>query len=138
MTLKQPASIEECVYFTNRLLGKGKIKAWVFKSLCDKCNKGMTSKPKNEKTGKASIRAKEYICPECGNKVDEDSYERTLTINIQYMCPHCLHEGELTAPFKRKKVQVFYEEEQKKKTVDAVTFQCEKCKKSINITKKMK
>jgi len=96
------------------------------------------SKPKDTKTGKISIRAKEYVCSECSNKVDEDSYERTLTMNVQYMCPHCQNNGELTISFKRKKVQVFDGEKQKKKAVDAVVFKCEKCNKDINITKKMK
>ena len=37
--MKEPDSMEECIYFTNRNIGKGKIKAWVFKEKCPKCKK---------------------------------------------------------------------------------------------------
>ncbi len=137
MTLKQPASMDECIYFTNRVLDKGKIKAWVFKELCPKCKKSLMAKPKDPKTGKAKIRAKEYVCPSCNFQMEKQQYEDTLTINIQYTCPHCNFSGELQVPFKRKKIQILNEETNKKKLVEAVRFQCEKCKKNIDITKKM-
>ena len=138
MTLKQPASMDECVYFTNRTIGNGKIKAWVFKELCPKCNKSLMSKPIDQKTGKPKIRAKEYTCKDCGFTLPEEEYENTLTINVQYTCPYCGFQGEIQVPFKRKKLQIFDEETQKKKTIDAVRFQCQKCNKDIDITKKMK
>lgn len=139
MALRFPDSMDECVYFTRRQLGdKGKAVAWVFKEKCPECGKAIMGKPKDEKTGKAKIRAKEYVCPECGHTVEKGAYEDTLTVSIQYTCPHCGNQGETQESFKRKKVQVFDEEEQKKKSIDAIKFQCKKCGKDILITKKMK
>jgi len=138
MNLKQPTSMEECIYFTNRSVGKGKIKAWVFKETCTKCNKGLISKPKNPKTGRPKIRSQEYACSECNNILPKEEYEDTLTCNIQYTCPHCSFEGETQAPFKRKKVQILNKETMKKKAAEVIRFQCEKCNKDIDLTKKMK
>ena len=138
MILKEPKSIGECVYFTQRIIDKGHVKAWVLKELCPKCKKGIMSKPHNPKTGRIQIRSNEYKCPECGYTAEKQEYEDTLTANIQYICPYCLFKGETQVPFKRKKVQVFDEEKMKKKTIDSLRFQCEKCKKNIDITKKMK
>ena len=95
-------------------------------------------KPRDPKTGKPKIRAEEYVCPECSYTVPLEAYEETLTINVQYTCPKCSHHGEIELPYKRKKVKVFDEEDQKEKTVDAVQFQCQYCSEKINITKKMK
>jgi len=36
MTLKRPESMEECVYFTNRVIGDGRAMAWVFRKECPK------------------------------------------------------------------------------------------------------
>jgi len=130
--------MDECVYFTRRNIDKGNVVAWVFKEKCPKCGKAMMGKPKDEKTGKTKIRAKEYVCPACGHTVEKGAYEDTLTVSIQYTCPHCGNKGEAQESFKRKKVQVFDEEEQKKKSIDAVKFKCNKCEKDILITKKMK
>ena len=94
-------------------------------------------KPKDEK-GKVKMRAKEYICPECSYKVDEEEYEKDLIANIKYICPYCKFNGETQISFHRKKVQIFYEEGQKKKTVEVLRFKCGKCNKDIDITKKMK
>ena len=138
MTLQQPKSMDECIYFTNRLFENGKIKSWVFRGKCPKCGKGIMGKPKDEKTGRPKIRAKEYICPECKYAVDCGEYEDTLNINIEYICPHCQHSDELQTSFKRKKIQRLNEETGKKETVEAVRFQCSKCGKNIDITKKMK
>lgn len=138
MPLKEPASMEECVYFTNRIIGSGKIKAWVFRELCPKCGKGVMGKPRDEKTGKPKIRADEYACPECGHVIEKQEYEDTLTMNIKYTCPPCSYQGEAQQSFKRKKIQRVNEETGKKETVEAIRFQCEKCKKNIDITKKMK
>ncbi|MBI2507923.1 hypothetical protein HYV89_03140 [Candidatus Woesearchaeota archaeon] len=138
MSLKEPASMEECVYFTNRAVGTGKIKAWVFRENCPKCGKGVMGKPKDEKTGKPKIRAEEYACPECSHTIEKQEYEDTLTTNIKYTCPHCSHQGEAQQSFKRKKIQRLNEETGKKETVEAIRFQCEKCRNNIDITKKMK
>ena len=138
MLLKEPASMEECVYFTNRIIENGKIKAWVFREKCPKCGKGLMGKPKDEKTGKAKIRAEEYTCPDCRHTINKLEYEDTLTANIKYTCPHCSHQGEAQQSFKRKKIQRIDEKTGKKKSIDAIRFQCEKCKNNIDITKKMK
>lgn len=134
--MKQPESMEECIYFTNRTINSGKIKAWVFKELCPKCKKALMSKPKDPKTGKPKIRAEEYTCPECSCTIEKQEYEDSLTISIQYTCPHCHNQGELQLPFRRKKIQLT-DEQGKKKTIDAVRFQCQKCQKNIDITRKM-
>ncbi len=138
MSLREPASMEECVYFTNRIVGNGKIKAWVFKEHCPKCGKSLMGKPRDKKTGKAKIRAGEYTCPECNYTVEKEEYEDSLTANIRYTCPHCSHSGEAQESFKRRKVQRFNEESGKKETVETIRFQCEKCKQNIDVTKKMK
>ena len=105
---------------------------------CPKCNKGLMGKPKDEKTGKPKIRAKEYVCPECSYTVEKEEYEHGLTVNIIYTCPHCKNEGETQIPFIRKKVQKLNEESGKKKSVEVLRFQCGKCRKDVDITKKMK
>ena len=138
MTLKEPTSIEEYVYFTNRIIGNGKVRAWVFRELCPKCKEGLMGKPKDPKTGKIKIRADNYECPKCKYSATTEEYEDTLTCNVKYTCPHCSNEGEIQVPFKRKKVQIFNEETMKKKAVDVIRFQCQKCNQNIDITKKMK
>jgi predicted RNA-binding Zn-ribbon protein involved in translation (DUF1610 family) len=139
MALKFPKSMTECIYFTRRKLGeKGQAVAWVFKEKCPKCGKALMGKPKDEKTGKTKIRAKEYVCPECKYTAEKGAYEDTLTANIQYTCPHCGNSSEHQMSFKRKKAQMFDEQKQKKVSVDALKFQCSKCGKDILVTKKMK
>lgn len=139
MALRQPESMEECVYFTKRNIGeKGKVKVWVFRENCPKCGKALMGKPRDEKTGKVKIRAKEYICPECGYKMEKEEYEDTLTANISYTCPKCGHQGEIPIPFRRKKIRVFDKVKQKKVTADALVFHCKNCDEKINVTKKMK
>lgn len=127
--------MEECVYFTRRV--KPQVVAWVFREQCPKCKKALMGKPRDA-SGKVKIRAKEYVCPECRYTVEKQTYEDTLTANIQYTCPKCSHSGELQIPFKRKKIRIFDEEEGKETTVDTLQFQCQKCGEKINITKKMK
>ena len=137
--LKEPESTEDCIYYTFRGIGEeGELKAWVFKEKCKKCGKGLMGKPKDEKTGRPKIRAKEYVCPECSYTVEKEEYEKNLTVNIKYTCPHCKFEGETQIPFIRKKVRILDEESGKKKSVDVLRFQCGKCGKDIDITKKMK
>ncbi len=119
--------MDELVYFTNRAMDGGKVRAWVFKELCPRCRKALMGKP-TDKKGKVLMRAKEYKCPSCGYTVEKKAYEDTLTANVEYTCPHCKHPGEIQIPFKRKKVQ----------GVDSLRFNCQKCGRPIDITKKMK
>lgn len=134
--MREPDSMEECVYFTNRVLDKdGFIKAWVFRRNCPKCQKGLMGKPKEK--GKVKTRAAEYVCSICGYTVPEDEYESTLMIDIKYKCD-CGNSGELELPFQRKKIKRFDEETQKSKTVEAIRFNCQKCNKEHLITKKLK
>ncbi len=128
MSLKFPNSTDECLYFTRRSDDKSKIVAWVFKKDCPKCKKALMGKPKDEKTGKAKIRAKEYTCPECSYTEEKVEHENSLTMNIQYKCPHCGNEGEATTEYKRKSFD----------GIPSYIFICEKCSKKIPITKKMK
>jgi len=136
--ITEPKSMDELVYFTNRVVGNGKVVAWVYKGDCPKCKKARMGKPKDEKTGKPKIRASEYVCPECSYTVEKGEYEDTLTCEVKYTCPKCRYEGEAEIPFKRKKVKLFDEEKQKKVSVDAITFNCAKCSENIAITKKLK
>ncbi|PIN74453.1 hypothetical protein COV18_07415 [Candidatus Woesearchaeota archaeon CG10_big_fil_rev_8_21_14_0_10_37_12] len=128
MTLREPESMEECVYFTNRAIDNGHAKAWVFREKCPKCKKGMMSKPFDEKAGKFKTRATEYVCPECKHSVEKEEYEGTLTANIAYTCPHCKHKGETQIPYKRKTF----------KGVPSLIFECSSCKEKVGVTKKMK
>ena len=82
--VKEPESMEELIYFTRRTIGKGQAQAWVYKGDCPKCGKGKMGKPVDEKTGKVKIRAKEYVCPECGNAEEKNAYEETLQCEIKY------------------------------------------------------
>lgn len=124
----EPESMDQLVYFTQRAVGKGDVRAWVYKGRCSKCGKGLMSKPVDSKTGKVKIRAKEYVCPECGNTEEKKAHEETLECEIKYTCPECGNKGETAVPYKRKNFQ----------GVPSVVFQCGKCKAKIPITKKMK
>ncbi len=135
MALKQPNSMDECVYFTRR--SKPNIVAWVFKEKCPKCKKAIMGKPIGP-AGKVKIRAKEYVCPSCSYTVEKQAFEDTLTANIEYTCPKCNNSGEVQVPFKRKKVKFFDEKKGKDVSVEAVQFLCQKCKEKLNVTKKMK
>ena len=139
MTIKEPASMDECVYFTNRILGeKGKVKGWVYKQLCPKCNKSLMGKPRDPKTGRPKIRSIDYVCPSCNYTVEKGEYEDTLTFEAKYICQYCENQGEVQTSFKRKKVKVIDEETGKESAAEAVRFQCSKCNKNIDVTKKMK
>ena len=129
MKLIQPESMEECLYFTRRTIGEnGSLFAWVYKQDCPECGKAKMGKPVDPKTGKAKIRAKEYVCSNCGNVVSKEENESKLFANIKYTCPHCKNKGELQIPFVRKKTQ----------GVETLRFQCQKCNQNIDVTKKMK
>ena len=65
MALKIPSSMEECLYFTNRLLdNNGSVLAWVYRKICPKCRKAKMGKPVDK--GRIKMRADEYVCPACG------------------------------------------------------------------------
>lgn len=137
MALREPQSMDECVYFTRRELGaNGKVVTWVFRQECPKCHKALMGKPVEK--GKVKIRTKQYVCPECGYTINEDEYEETLTASIKYTCPYCGFVGEIQVPFRRKKVQMLDEETGKKTAAESLRFTCQKCSKNIDITKKMK
>lgn len=129
MTLRQPESMDELVYFTNRSLdgGKGSIRVWAFKQACSKCGKAIMGKPRDSK-GKVKTRANEYVCPSCGHAVEKAAYEASLTANAEYSCPSCSHSGEAQIPFKRKNIE----------GIPTLRFQCSKCSANLDVTKKLK
>ncbi len=137
MALKEPASMDELIYFTRRSHPKGIVTAWARKQACPKCKKAMMGKPRGP-DGNVKIRAKEYTCPACEYTAEKVAYENTLTAEIIYACPHCGAKGEHSMPFQRKKAKIFDEEEQKQITAEVLRFPCAKCKQNIDITKKMK
>lgn len=126
--VKEPESMEQLIYFTQRAVGKGNVKAWVYKGPCSVCKKELMSKPVDEKTGKVKIRAQEYVCPACHHTVEKKKYEESLQCEVIYTCPSCGNKSDISVPFKRKKFD----------GMDAILFQCEKCNAKIPITKKMK
>ena len=127
MGLIEPESMDQCVYFTNRAIGKGNAKAWVFREKCPKCKEGVMGKPVDAK-GKVKTRAEEYACPKCHYNVPKQEYEDSLTANVKYTCPHCGHKAEAQVPFKRKNIE----------GVQTIRVDCAKCKGHIDVTKKMK
>ena len=129
MALRQPESMDECVYFSQRFLdaGKGYVKVWVFKQTCPKCKKAIMGKPRDSK-GKVKTRANEYVCPSCGYTVEKQAYEDSSTANAEYKCPSCGHSGEAQIPYKRKNIE----------GIPTLRFQCAKCHGNIDVTKKMK
>ncbi|HLD12175.1 MAG TPA: hypothetical protein VJB87_01125 [Candidatus Nanoarchaeia archaeon] len=134
-----PASVDECVYFTRRSLGsKGKVVAWVPRETCKVCSKGSMEKPRDPKTNRFKLRAKEYVCTNCKIVVPIEEYEDTLTLCALYTCPSCGKEGETKVLYRRKKVKVLNEETGKEGTADAVQFLCQFCSGKINVTKKLK
>lgn len=118
--------MDECLYFTRRTEGdKGHIMAWAFKKKCPKCG-ALMGKPVEK--GKVKIRAKEYVCGECGYTEEKAEHEASLTVSVKYTCPKCEHKGEEEIPFKRKAFQ----------GTQAFVFNCSECGEKIGITKKMK
>ena len=127
--LREPTSMAECIYFTNRAIGEnftGNVRCWVFREKCPKCGKAFMGKPVVD--GKIKIRALEYVCPSCNYSEEKQSYEETLTASIEYTCPKCSHAGQVQMLFKRKKVM----------GVSTLRFECEKCHEPLDVTKKMK
>lgn len=129
MALRQPESMDELVYFTNRSLqgGKGSVRVWVFKQSCPKCEKTVMGKPR-DKNGKVKTRAAEYVCPSCGHVIEKAAYETSLTANADYTCPSCSASGEAQIPFKRKLIE----------GVQTLRFNCAKCSANLDVTKKLK
>lgn len=125
--LQKPNSVKECVYFTRRTIGNGKVMAWVLRKECPKCKKAIMGKPRDEK-GSVKIRAKEYVCPECKYTEEKKTHEESLQCNMEYTCPKCGKQGETQVPFKRKKYM----------GVDALIVMCKDCGEKIPITRKMK
>jgi len=127
MSLREPESAEEVVYFTNRALeNDGRLKAWAYRVCCPKCEKALMGKPVEK--GKIKRRAKYYVCPECGYDETDKDHEKRLTIEVIYKCPHCSSEGETTTEYKRRTFQ----------GVASYVFKCVSCGQKIGITKKMK
>ena len=126
LSIKEPESMEEIIYFTQRAIGAGKVRCWVFKQDCPKCKGALMGKPVEK--GKIKVRAKNYICPKCNYSVEKQQYEDSLTANIHYVCPSCSFSGYAQIPFKRKMVQ----------GISTLQSSCEKCNTKIDITKKMK
>lgn len=126
MALKKPSSMEECVYFTNRIIGDGRATAWVFRKECPKC-KGIMGKPL-KKNGKIDKKADHYVCYSCGYQEGNEQAENSLMINVEYKCPYCGNEGETTTEYKKKSFE----------GVPSYVFECQKCRKKIGLTKKLK
>lgn len=119
--------MNEVLYFTRRTLEpKGRVKAWAFKKECPECHSALMGKPVEK--GKVKIRATEYVCPKCGYTEEKVAHENTLELSVDYVCPYCEHDGEVTIPFKRKTFQ----------GVKSFVFVCDGCGEKIGITKKMK
>ena len=118
--------MDDLIYFTRRVIGNGKARAWVRKKECPKCHKAKMGKPVEK--GKVKIRAKEYTCPECGFTEEKVEHEESLTLEAKYTCPHCGKEGEGTTLYKKKTFE----------GVPSYVVECEHCKGKIGISKKMK
>ena len=127
MALRKPQSVEECIYFTNRIISTGSAIAWVFRKECPKCGKGIMGKPQ-KKGGKTDKKADHYICYSCSYTEPNEKVENSLIINVEYKCPHCGNEGQTTSEYKRKSFQ----------GVQSYIFECQKCNQKIPITKKLK
>ena len=127
MALKKPNSMDECIYFTNRIIDTGKAIAWVFRKECPKCKKGSMGKPL-KKNNKVDKKADHYVCYSCGYAESNEQMENSLVLNVEYKCPHCGNEGETTSEYKRKNYL----------GVKAYVFNCQKCGQKIGITQKLK
>jgi C4-type Zn-finger protein len=128
MALIQPKSTTELLYFSNRVDGNQRIKAWVYKKDCPSCKKAKMGKPLDPKTGKVKIRSTEYICPSCGYSEEKKKHEESCMLEASYTCGSCGKEGEGTTPYKRKTYM----------GVPSYIIECQHCGVKLAITKKMK
>lgn len=119
--------MEECVYFTNRVIDSGRATAWVFKKECPKCKKNYMGKPL-KKGGKIEKKAGHYVCYSCNYTESAEQLDNSLMINVEYKCPDCGNEGETTTEYKRKTFE----------GVSSFIFECQKCHRKIGLTKKLK
>ena len=71
MEIKKPNSMDECLYFTNRSIKDGFATAWVYRPLCESCNKGRMGKP-IKKNGKPDKKSPMYECAECKAQVTNE------------------------------------------------------------------
>jgi predicted RNA-binding Zn-ribbon protein involved in translation (DUF1610 family) len=124
--MRIPESMDECLYFSNRTMGDGKVMAWVYRKECPKCHKAKMGKPVEK--GKVKIRADRYVCPECGFEEQKLPHEESLTLEAKYTCPKCKKEGYSTTLYKRKVYQ----------GIPSYVVECEHCNEKIAITKKLK
>lgn len=134
--LKEPESMDEIIYFTRRKIDSGSAVAWVKKKSCPKCKKSKMGKPVEK--GKIKIRAEVYVCPSCSYTEGKKEHEESLDAEINYTCQNCKNDDGIKIPFKRKRIQLINKETGKKKAAESLQFQCSKCSKDIDITKKMK
>ncbi|MBI2665926.1 hypothetical protein HYX12_04860 [Candidatus Woesearchaeota archaeon] len=126
MKLKMPNSMEECIYFTNRSIGKGNVLAWVYRKTCPKCKKAKMGKPVVK--GKIKTRADYYECPACKYTEQKQEHEESLMLEAQYICPSCGKEGESTGEYKRKSFN----------GIQSYIITCQHCSAKIALTKKLK
>jgi len=127
MGIIKPNSMDDCIYFTNRMSGEGNATAWVYRKECPKCKKNTIGKP-IKKNGKVDKKATYYECEICKYQESIEEVENSLRVEIQYKCPHCGNEGETTTEYKRTTFE----------GVPSFIFECGKCNKKIGITKKLK
>ncbi len=126
MALREPQSMDECIYFTNRYIDDGEVTAWVYRKDCPKCKKAKMGKPVVK--GKVKTRAEEYVCPACSYTEQKQEHEESLQLQAKYICPHCAQKGESTAQYKRKSY----------KGVQSFVVVCQHCQGIIPVTKKLK
>ncbi len=127
--VNEPESMDELVHHTLRVLpNEGQIRLWVYRKECPSCGKAKMGKPKDPKTGKAKIRAKEYVCPECNHEIEKKEYEDTLIAEAVYTCPECSKNGEWEGPFKRKTIE----------GAPTIRVICQHCNANMDVTKKFK
>ena len=81
-----------------------------------------------KKNGKIDKKAENYVCYSCDYQENNEQFENSLIINIEYKCQHCGNEGETTSEYKRKNFE----------GVPSYVFECQKCRKKIGLTKKLK
>ena len=85
MALREPQSMNECIYFTNRSIDDGQVTAWVYRKDCPKCKKAKMGKPVVK--GKVKTRAEEYECPACKYREGKLEHEESLQLEARYTFP---------------------------------------------------